>query len=261
MSSSDDREVAAKWDANAARWADDVRAGHDRFRDLFTFPRFLEFLPALRGRSVIDLGCGEGLNTRRFARHGMRMTGVDVSAQMIDLARNEELREPLGIRYEVESSAQLGLFADNSFDAAVSTMALMDTPDLPAVIRATFRVLRHGGGFFFSVMHPCFATRGSDWAKDEHGRISGRLVGNYWEDDPYVEEWGFSDGAPPFSIRYFPYRLEEYINRLCDAGFRIERIHEPRPDESLVKAHPEWSFIARVREHTPFVLFVAARKP
>src|SRR5579862_2309430 len=59
MSSSDEREVAAKWDANAAKWADDVRAGQDRFRDLFTFPRFLDFLPDLRGSNVIDLGCGE----------------------------------------------------------------------------------------------------------------------------------------------------------------------------------------------------------
>jgi SAM-dependent methyltransferase len=260
MSSNADRDVANKWDANAAKWADDVRAGQDRFRDLFTFPRFLEFLPDLRGSNVVDLGCGEGLNTRRFAHVGMRMTGVDISAQMIDLARREEAREPLGIRYEVESSAELKSFADNSFDAAVSTMALMDTPDLPEVIRATFRIIRPGGGFYFSVMHPCFATRGSDWAMDALGTVTGRLVRNYWDEEPYIEEWGFNPDTPPFSIRYFPYRLEEYINGLCDAGFRIERIHEPRPTAELVQAHPEWSFIARVRDHTPFVLFVGARK-
>ena len=260
MSSSDEREVSAKWDANAAKWAEDVRAGQDRFRDLFTFPRFLEFLPDLRGSNVIDLGCGEGLNTRRFARSGMRMTGIDISPQMIELARREEARAPLGIRYAVESSAELKSFADNSFDAAVSTMALMDTPDLPDVIRATYRVIRPGGGFYFSVMHPCFGTRGSDWAKDADGRAIGRLVSNYWDEKPYIEEWGFNPDAPPFSIRYFPYRLEEYINGLSGAGFRIERIHEPRPAAELVTAHPEWTFVARVREHTPFVMFVAARK-
>ena len=64
------------------------------------------------------------------------MTGVDISPRMVELARQEEAREPLGIRYEVESSAELRSFADNSFDAAVSTMALMDTPDFPGVARA-----------------------------------------------------------------------------------------------------------------------------
>ncbi len=121
-------EVAAAWDANASTWATEVRAGHDRTNEVFTSPRFMEFLPDLAGKSVIDLGCGEGRNTRALARRGARMTGVDISPGMRELARQEEARAPLGIRYQLESAAELRSFADNSFDAAVSTMALMDTP-------------------------------------------------------------------------------------------------------------------------------------
>jgi ubiquinone/menaquinone biosynthesis C-methylase UbiE len=255
----DDRDVAAAWDENAATWTAEVRAGHDRTHEFFTSPQFMRFIPDLAGLSVIDLGCGEGRNTRSFARRGARMTGVDISSQMLELARQEEAREPIGIRYQVESSAQLRSFADNTFDAAVSTMALMDTSDFPIVAREAFRVLRPGGGFYFSVLHPCFMGRDSTWAKDGEGRIIGRMVPDYWTDEPYAEHWGFDD-APSFRILYFPYRMEDYINGLCAAGFRIERIHEPRPAAELVEAHPEMKFVGLLRQHAAFVLFVAARK-
>jgi hypothetical protein len=47
-------EVAAAWDVNARTWAAEVRAGHDRTQELFTSPRFMEFVPDLAGLSVID---------------------------------------------------------------------------------------------------------------------------------------------------------------------------------------------------------------
>ena len=258
MSKIGERDVAAAWDENASTWAAEVRAGHDRIHEVFTSPRFLEFVPDLAGLSVIDLGCGEGRHTRLFAKRGAQMTGVDISPRMLELARAEEAREPLGIRYQLESSAGLRSFADHSFDAAVSSMALMDTPDFPAVAREVFRVLRPGGGFYFSVLHPCFMGRDSTWGKDGTGR-EGRLVPDYWSDEPYLERWGFAD-APPFTILYFPYRLEDYVNGLCAAGFRIERVREPRPTAALVAANPDLEFLARLHRHSAFALFVAARK-
>jgi len=260
MSKVDDAAVAAAWDKDAANWAAEVRAGHDLPHELFTHPRFMAFLPDLSGCGVLDLGCGEGRYTRSLARRGAKMTGVDISPAMIEHARGEEAREPLGIRYEAGSSAQLAAFADNTFDAAVSGMALMDTPDFPAVAREAFRVIRPRGGFFFSVLHPCFMRRDSSFAVDGEGRVVGRRVRTYWDDDPYTEQWGFEDSARPFTIFYFPYRFEDYINGLCAAGFRIERIEEPRPSEAVIKAHPEVPFLTHIYNHTAFVLFVAARK-
>jgi hypothetical protein len=89
--------------------------------------------------------------------------------------------------------------------------------------------------------------------------VVGRQVSNYWNEEPYTEEWGFGDG-PQFSIFYFPYRLEDYVNGLCAAGFRIERFHEPRPSAALAEAHPEIGFATHFHHHTGFVLFIAAAK-
>ena len=152
-------EVAEQWDRNADVWTDQVRNHWDIFREHWNNPAFLEFAGDLRGKTVLDAGCGEGHNTRMFARCGTRMTGVDLSPKMIEFARAEELREPLEIRYERASFTDLANFGEDSFDAVISTMALMDGPDFPGAIREFARVLRPGGTLAYSILHPCFRPK------------------------------------------------------------------------------------------------------
>ena len=243
MNADDDVDVAAAWNANAATWTAHVRAGYDRYRELFTLPAFLELIPTLRGLQVLDLGCGEGHNTRALARLGAAMTGVDISDRMIAAARTAEAEERLGIAYHVASFTRLEHLKANSFDAAVSTMALMDSPGFAEAARAVFRVLRPGGGLYFSVLHPCFMTPGLSWRRDEAGRETHLLVADYFADRSYIERWRFSKApetldAEPFVVPRFNLRLEDYINGLCDAGFRITRCVEPRPSAEQRELHP-----------------------
>jgi len=115
--------VAERWDANADQWTEDVRAGFDVFRDVFTWPAFERFLGDVVGLDVIDLGCGEGTNTRRLARAGARMTGIDLSKKLIAHARAAEKSEPLGIAYHIGSYSERSAFPEASFDRTISTLA------------------------------------------------------------------------------------------------------------------------------------------
>jgi SAM-dependent methyltransferase len=257
-----EEQVAAAWDANAAIWVEHVRAGYDLYREIFTMPAFLEFIPDLCGLQVIDLGCGEGLNTRALARRGARMTGIDLAPGMIAAARASEAEKPLGIAYHVGSFTRLEQCADASFDAAVSTMALMDSPDFAAAAHAAHRVLRASGGFYFSVLHPCFITPGIGWLRDQRGQETHLAVADYFSNRSYVEHWRFSKApetgnAEPFRVPRFGRRLADYVNGLCAAGFRIARVAEPRPTAAQCREH---SWLVRWRRHAALVLLVAATK-
>ena len=258
-------EVRAAWDRNAATWTDRVRARRDLYREVFNNPSFLAFLPPLAEREVVDLGCGEGTNTRALARTtGARLTGIDLSPAMIAAAREAEAREPLGLAYHEASFTDLSrLFAPGSFDAAVSTMALMDSPDFMAAAREAFRILRPGGSFTFSVLHPCFVTPALRWLRDEAGRETGLVVGRYFDEASFVERWRFSKDPeagrfPDFEVPRFPRTLETYVGGLLAAGFRLTGLKEPRPSEAMAEAHP---WLRRWREHAAIFLYLKAEKP
>lgn len=157
-----EKSVARYWDKNASTWSAQVRKGWDAYREYLNNPAFLKFIGNLRGKKVLDAGCGEGYNTRIFARRGALMVGIDISNKMIAFARKMEKKKPLGIRYERASFTNLSLFADNTFDAIVSTMAIMDSPNYQGAIKEFYRILRPGGELFFSISHPCFMTKGFD---------------------------------------------------------------------------------------------------
>ncbi|MGH1349275.1 MAG: methyltransferase domain-containing protein [Methyloligellaceae bacterium] len=255
-------EVSSAWDSNASQWTADVRAGFDLYRELYTFPEFLKFIPDIAGCDVLDLGCGEGTNTRKFFELGARVTGIDISQSMLDEAILEEQKDPRDIQYYRTSFTDLSRFSDNSFDHALSTMALMDGPDFDLAMKEAFRVLKPGGHLVFSVLHPCFMTSGFKWILSDDGMHEGLCVSRYFEEGGYTEEWKFSkrpgeDDVPLFRIPRFPKKLSDYINSVIGAGFKLSSLAEPRPDKALSEKH-EW--LKRWYDHAPLVLFVSAVK-
>ncbi|HEY4636091.1 MAG TPA: methyltransferase domain-containing protein, partial [Rhodospirillales bacterium] len=62
-------------------------------------PNFARFVGDLRGKRVLDAGCGEGDSSRILARNGAAVVGIDISDAMLELAKTEEARNPLGIEY------------------------------------------------------------------------------------------------------------------------------------------------------------------
>ena len=69
----DHESVGRYWDDNAEAWTKQVRAGYDHYRDGLNTPAFLAMLPELDDFAGLDVGCGEGHNTRRLAERGARV--------------------------------------------------------------------------------------------------------------------------------------------------------------------------------------------
>jgi 2-polyprenyl-3-methyl-5-hydroxy-6-metoxy-1,4-benzoquinol methylase len=103
----DHEEVGCYWDENAEVWTELVRSRYDHYRDGLNTPAFLEMLPDVNSLSGLDVGCGEGHNTRLLAERGARMTGIDISRNFVRYAREAEQGQPLGIDYELASAVAL----------------------------------------------------------------------------------------------------------------------------------------------------------
>lgn len=257
-------EVATYWEANAATWTRHARAGHDVYRDMHNTPAFLSILPPVAGLSGLDVGCGEGANTRKLAALGARMRGVDIARTFIWYAREAEAEQPLGIAYEVGDGTALS-YADGTFDFLTAFMSLMDMPEQASALREAHRVLKPGGFLQFSILHPCFVPPHRKVLREPDRSVRAIEVGGYFDAvDGRIETWWFGTVSPeerakvaPFRVPRFHRTLSAWVDMIIQAGLVIEKVHEPRatPEEAL--ADPE---VADTRV-APLFLHVRARKP
>ncbi len=260
----DHEEVGRFWNANADAWTKLARAGYDVYRDYLNTPAFFAILPDVNGLAGLDIGCGEGHNTRLLAKRGARMTAIDIAQVFIDYAKQAEEDEPLGIDYRVASAVNLP-FAEAAFDFATGFMSFMDIPETGRVLAEAYRVLRPGGFLQFSISHPCFDTPHRRNLRDEHGRTYAIEVGNYFRSlDGEISEWIFgaappqaTQGLPQFKIPRFTRTVSQWLNLLIDVGFVIERVEEPYPDDALVLACPN----IQDAQIVAYFLHIRARKP
>lgn len=258
----DHTDVAWHWDENAPVWTELARAGYDVSRDHVNTPAFLRLLPDVVGLRGLDLGCGEGHNTRLVAGLGARMTGLDISRRFLRAALDIEWRDRRGIGYVQASGDRIPL-ADGSADFVTAFMSLMDMPDLPAVLAEVYRVLRRGGFLQFSILHPLMATRDGGWETDAAGHRVARRVGGYFTEEPWLDEWIFTS-APAglrqnrrrFRIPRFPRTLSAWLNDLVAAGLSIEAAAEPYAGDEAIRRYPKLSATRVV----PLFLHVRCRK-
>lgn len=233
---------SALWEANAETWTQLARAGYDVYRDLINTPAFLAMLPPVAGLHGLDIGCGEGANTRAVALLGARLDAIDVAPTFISHAQESERAEPLGITYAV-GDAQALPYADAAFDFAVAFMALMDVPSYRTALAEAYRVIRPGGFLQFSILHPCFSTPYRRVVRDAAGIPQTIEIARYFDRvDGQVESWIFSaakGNAEPFKVPVYHHTLGDWINALIDAGFAIERIGEPAASADVARAHSQ----------------------
>lgn len=259
----DHRQAGRYWDGNADAWTRLSREGYDVYRDAFNTPAFLALLPDVRGLRGLDIGCGEGHNTRLVARRGARMTAVDVAPRFVRHAADAEREEPLGIRYCTASAVELP-FAGQSFDFAVAFMSLMEMPETGRALAEAHRVIRPGGFLQFSITHPCYDTPHRKNIRNEQGLTFAVEVGDYFRAlEGRVIEWTFStapqelkDALPRFRTPMFTRTLSQWCNLLVDTGFAIERLQEPRPSDRAVRACPA----VQDAQVVAYFLHVRARK-
>jgi SAM-dependent methyltransferase len=239
----DDRTVGEYWERNAAAWTQLTREGYDVYRDLLNTPAFLEILPDVSGLQGLDIGCGEGANTRQLAERGARMWGVDIAPTFI--ARAREVAAATPIEYSVGSALALP-FASGRFDFAVAFMSLMDVGEPELAIQEAYRVLRPGGFLQFSITHPCFGTPHRKLLRRADGEAYAVEVGRYYDRaDGEIERWIFGSapeevkaGLPKFEVPRFYRTLSEWVNCLLTAGFVLERMEEPRVSEEVARKFP-----------------------
>lgn len=166
---------------------------------------------------------------RELGRRGAVIVGVDLSAALLAAARRREANDPLGVVYVRGDVSAPDILDGERFDVVACGVGLSDVDDLDGAVSTVARVLRRGGSFTFSVLHPCFAG-------------GGAVSGSWSSAATYFDErlW-YPAGAAPSLRRQVGANhrtLATSLNTVRGHGLRFDRVVEPRPPESWRAAHP-----------------------
>lgn len=207
-------------------------------------------IPALKNKRVLDLGCGFGWHCRYAREQGAKfVTGVDISARMLERARNFTQDEAIEYRQQAIEDID---FAEGSFDVVISSLALHYVADYETVCRKVYHCLSNGGSFVLSVEHPVFtAIAAQDWYYDEQGR---RL---HWPVDTYQQETVRQTRFLDTDVIKYHRTVATLLNTLVNTGFRITAVAEPQPTAEVIAAYPEMKDETR----RPIFLLVSVVKP
>ncbi|MBB5858188.1 methyltransferase domain-containing protein [Amycolatopsis umgeniensis] len=187
----------------------------------YTRPAILDLAGDVSGRRILDAGCGAGPLFQALRDRGADMTGFDLSAKMVELAR-KRLGDDAALRV-----ADIGKplpFPDDEFDDVVAALVLHYLEDWAAPLAELRRVLKPGGRLILAVNHP----------------IIFKLVhpeADYFATVKWSDEYSFNGQTTELTYWHRP--LHAMTDAFTAAGFRTSVVSEPHPAPGARERFPE----------------------
>lgn len=215
-------------------WVD--AAQNNDFRQFFIMPYTLQKLGEVKGKYILDLGCGEGGYARALADRGAIVTAVDCSEALLSYVADRAENEGMNIKTLLQNSNDLNKLQDYEFDLVLCSMMLMDVEDLDGTLNEMHRVLKHSGKVFISMLHPCYKPKESKWILEED-KIKV-VITDYF----MPTEWSGEIKGIETPVIYRHRTLSDYMKAFKRKGFLLTDMNEPVPtvEQQKNSARIEW---------------------
>ena len=183
--------------------------------------------PSLRGKAVLDLGCGYGWHCAFAADQGAeQVLGLDLSRKMIEEAKKRNAKKQ--IEYRVCGIEEYE-YPECMWDCVISNLALHYIEDIEKIFQRVHRTLKSGGVFIFNIEHPVFtAGVGQDWIYSEAG------TPRYWPVDNYFTPGERSTHFLRCNVVKQHHTLTQILMGLLNNDFELKAVEEAKPSEDMM---------------------------
>jgi len=205
----------------------DMPRSKDGLRSAGEWHQLRPLFPDLKGKTVLDLGCGYGWHCKFAVQNGAAaVLGIDGSRRMIERAIAENADER--IEYRVGNLEEY-TYPEAAYDLVISNLVLHYAVDLAEIYQKVYRTLREGGCFLFNMEHPVFtAGVGQDWIYGDDGTPL------YWPVDQYFYPGKRETNFLGHMVEKQHHTLTQILNTLLQTGFRIEAVEEAAPPRDMM---------------------------
>jgi ubiquinone/menaquinone biosynthesis C-methylase UbiE len=188
-------------------------------------PTFRRILGTFKGKTILDVGCGNGGLTAEIAKQGARIVGVDKSKLMLEEAARNYGKQR-GASFVFGDATKLSSFRSGTFDSVIINMVLINIETKRGILRAlaeASRVLKDSGTLIFSDLNPLCI---------ESGRIKNRKVVfgksySYFKDGSQFKAYIRLGKGKSISFVNRHWRLETYLDLIKECGLYLDKIIEP----------------------------------
>lgn len=223
-------QIVREWDLNAEARHAQIVSKIDVSYHKILIPTLLQLMGNIKHLNVLDVGCGSGIFASEMSKSGARVIGIDPSSEMIRIA-NTEYGKIENVKFYCNSIHEFAKFTDKNFDVVISNMSLITIQNLDDTIKSISTLLKQKGKFVFNITHPCF------W--NQYRKYEPNELFEYKKEHPQKGKFVISNdqNALPSPTTHFHRPLERYFQSLKNAGFTIEDIIEPYPNEEDMKRY------------------------
>ncbi len=204
----------------------------------------LRLVGDVKGKRVLELGCGNAQRSIAFARQGATAIGVDFSPEMVDAAKRLCEQERVRVELRLGDLADLAFLRADSVHLVFSAYALSYAGDFERVLRQAHRVLKTGSPLVFSLPHPAFHVI--------DGARAGQppaLCRSYFDRSPLTRSRGSE------TVQVHHHTISDLFGALTRSGYRLDTVLEPE----WAPAGPAAHLHERLR-YLPRTLVLRARK-
>jgi SAM-dependent methyltransferase len=181
----------------------------------------------VKGKRLLDLGCGAGENAIVFSKQGAHVIAIDKSLAQLSLARKQADAADVRVEWHDSDAADLAFLRADSIDIAFASGLLGEIEDADRLFRQVHRVLRPGAPFVFSFDHPMSLAVGREGAGPGTLPLGAIEVRRSYFDAGPVEIIHEDE-----RIRVFPRTIADVFASLHRAGYRVDMLVEAAPVHS-----------------------------
>ncbi len=248
------RTPTASW-SDVATWYDAHLQKPDTYHAKILLPNMLRLVDPKKDDTIVDLACGTGFFTKAFTEKGATVTGIDVGADLIALARTHVP----SATFHIGSAEDLSMIKSESVKKVTIVLAIQNIEHAESVIAEAARILVPRGYFHIVMNHPAFRIpKSSAWEYDAKRKIQYRRVERYISESQSAIDMHPGTAGGPQTVS-FHRPLQYYFKALAKARFSIDRLEEwtsHKESDSGPRAEAE----NRARKEIPLFLYLCARK-
>jgi ubiquinone/menaquinone biosynthesis C-methylase UbiE len=237
-----------------ANWYNDLIEKDDSYQRRLILPNLIRLIRPKRGDIIVDLACGQGFFARELAKSGAKIIGIDVSPELIEIAKSDK-----SVEYHVSEACRLPFLEDKSADKVLIVLSLQNIENANSVIHEAGRILKTNGILFIVLNHPAFRIpKASSWGWDEGKKLQFRRLDSYLSESK--EPIQMHPGNKPWEKTISFHRpLQFYFKALGKNGLFVSRLEEWSSNK-LSEPGPKKAAEDKARHEFPLFLYLEAIK-